>query len=262
MSDTPPYNPRVSIKQHKETQGDMAPEFINQRDQFLRDADATKYKIQEQERTKRFLLEREKEQKAKHEEPIPENTSKSLSAFISNARSVLWRDAKYPDTDHKLYDQWTAKIRELENNSNYTHSQAVVSASKEFPILHRLFREFDIYEFDPYPESHSDIIHYGKKPLTEQKMKIEGVEKSHRENLNWALSAAGEYLRTNEDPKSCPNDAAFYLYMQAKADPKDFLARFNQVEAKVDDSRGTAKQASQRSADEIDLMLKALDEEE
>ena len=95
------------------------------------------------------------------------------------------------------------------------------------------------------------------------KVVSEGKEQSYRENLNWALSTAGEFLRTGTRPITCPNDAAWFLYCQATSEPKDFMAKFSQVEAKADtgESERAMRNNSRRSIEEIDTMLTYLGDE-
>lgn len=94
-------------------------------------------------------------------------------------------------------------------------------------------------------------------------VRSEGKEQSYRENLAWAIGTAGEFLRTAVRPIKCPNDAAWFLYMQAINEPKDFMAKFSQVEAKLDtgESERAMRQSGRRSIQEIDSMLAELGEE-
>ncbi len=64
------------------------------------------------------------------------------------------------------------------------------------------------------------------------KVECEGKELDYKDNLRWALEAAGEFIRTKSPIKSCPNNQAFYLYVQAIREPKDFLAKISAMEAK------------------------------
>jgi hypothetical protein len=183
-----------------------------------------------------------------------------IAEFASRAKSKLWRAD--PGADKTQYDAWVARVAALqsEDGGRLTHSQAIVRASKEFPCLTRLFREYDVSEFDPNPESHPQIQHFGK--LAPAAVVSEGKELSYRDSLRWAIDAAGAYLRTGKDPETCPCDAAWYLYRQAIEEPKDFLAKVGQVESKGDgestDKRNIRK-AGQRSIAEIDSMLSELE---
>jgi hypothetical protein len=90
---------------------------------------------------------------------------------------------------------------------------------------------------------------------------VNGVEQSHRDNLKWAMDTAGTYLRTGRFPTSCPNDSAWYLFRQAIEEPKEFLSRFNQVEAKSTDDAEERKRAQRNgkwAIEELDEMLEQL----
>lgn len=181
----------------------------------------------------------------KQQEP-PGNFEK----FEKRARSILWQqDPNKKDKDKKAYNTWVARIKDLEENVGYLHQEAVVEISREFPCLHRLFQEHDVSIYD------SDPKQWGK-------VKSEGKEQTHRENLNWAINAAGEFLRTGELPEKCPNDAAYYLFVQARGEPKDFLTKYSAIESKsVDDEEDRlSKKASKRSIGELDAMLAELNE--
>jgi hypothetical protein len=73
----------------------------------------------------------------------------------------------------------------------------------------------------------------------------EDKDQSYRENLAWALRAAGETLRTKKQPLSCPNNSAWFLYVQACEEPKDFMAKVNQMEAKSDNGEEEKRQQQQ-----------------
>ncbi len=186
--------------------------------------------------------------------------SQAVVDFAKRVRSVLWRQ----DKNHATYQKWRDRAEELEspNHGGYTRHEAVVRASKEFPCLRKLFREYDVSFYDPNPESHPDVPH--GNPITNANVLSEGIEGSHRDNLRWAIDAAGRSLRTGEAPKSAPNDAAYYLFRQAIEEPKDFLSRVNQIEAKGDEderARMSARKQGERSVAEIEEMLKSLNEE-
>jgi hypothetical protein len=181
----------------------------------------------------------------------------AMKEFRKRARSILWRqDGK----DKKVYDRFERLIQEFIKDGAMTPDQAVVEAAKDFQCLKKLFREFDVVEYDPHPESHPDT----PAPEKERKSTIrnEGKELSYRENISWALTAAGEYLRKDIEPKSCPNDQAYFLFIQAKEQPKEFMQRLGQVESKGDDGREKtrlARKSSRRAAEEIDVMLAELE---
>ena len=93
------------------------------------------------------------------------------------------------------------------------------------------------------------------------KIVCEGKEQSYLENVRWAMAAAGEFHRTGERPRSCPNDACWFLYTQAIDNPKDFMAKVGQAEAKADtgESERALRAAGQKSIAEIEAMLKTLE---
>jgi len=84
---------------------------------------------------------------------------------------------------------------------------------------------------------------------------------SYRENLSWAVDAAGEFLRTGKLPRSAPNNAAFFLYEQAVKSPKEFLTKLNQLEAKRTERDSSLKRACRLAIEEIDEMLASLGRE-
>lgn len=196
-------------------------------------------------------------QKPKAERSTP---GTSIKEFAKRARSILWRqDGKVKGT----YDSWKRKVEEFEKSRAMNPQQAIVQASKDFPCLKRLFREYDVSGYDPHPDSHPDIQHWGQKiPL--DSIECENREQSFRENLSWAIETAGKYLRTGEHPTSTPNDGAYFLFKQACEQPKEFLGKFTQIEGRGDDGqekRRRAREGGQRSIDEINEMLGALMEE-
>jgi len=88
----------------------------------------------------------------------------------------------------------------------------------------------------------------------------EEKEQTYRENLNWAISAAGEFLRTNREPGKCPNNIAWFLYKQAIAEPKDFMAKVTQIESKIVDDITTQEinRSVKHSLQEIETFLENL----
>ena len=188
---------------------------------------------------------------------------KDLTEFASRARAILWRQ----DTgkaEKKSFDSWKARVEELaaKDGGGLTKNEAIVRASKDYTCLGRLFREFDVRAYDPNPESHAHIQHFGEQPKHE--VQSEDIDQSYRESLRWAMHAAGTTSRTGVTPTVCPCDRAWYLYEQAVSDPKDFLMRVGQVEAKedaADADRRNAKESGARSIAEIDDMLSELENE-
>ena len=185
----------------------------------------------------------------------------SITEFTKRARSILWRQET--GKVKKSYDSWQKMVDDYVANSGMTRHQAVVQASKDFPCLARLFREYSIGANDPHPDSHPGIHHFGQ-PAPTGSIENEGKEQSHRRNLAWAIEAAGKFSRTGVEPTIAPNDAAFWLYRQAVDDPKGFLAKYSQAEAKGDDElerKQRARKTGQRAIDEIDEMLAELNDD-
>ena len=188
-------------------------------------------------------------------------TSKNITEFTKRVKSVLWRQDS--GKEKKSYDTWKARVDKLESKdgAGYSRHQAVVQASKDFPCLSRLFREYDLSALDPNPDSHPVGTSPSGSPNGETAT-CEDRKLTYRENLQWAMDTAGEFLCAGKQPTSYPNNAAWYLYEQAKADPKDFLGKVGQVESKgsgeSEDERNTRK-SGKRSIREIDDMLSELE---
>lgn len=181
---------------------------------------------------------------------------RSITEFKKRAKSVLWRQGK--GTERKEYNKWKDKVEDLKAGASYTEAQAIVQASKDYACLRPLFREYDIRGHDPNPGSHNGIEYHGESSevLNEEK------EQTHRENLKWALLAAGERKRTGKAPEITPNNAAYYLYEQAIEDPKDFLAKYTQIEAKGDgdeEDRRLMQRSGKRRIAEINEMLQVIE---
>jgi hypothetical protein len=187
-----------------------------------------------------------------------------MAEFSSRAKSILWRQDTGGDEDRKAYNRWKERVEFLASKDGgmLKYNEAVVRASKEFPCLARLFREYDVREYDPNPDSHPHIQHVGTPSACEQNVECDGIEQGYRENLRWAIEAAGETARTGLVPARCPSNTAWYLYEQAIADPKDFLAKVGQVESKGDAAeadRRNIRIAGARSIAEIDGYLSELE---
>jgi gas vesicle protein len=92
---------------------------------------------------------------------------------------------------------------------------------------------------------------------------MENKEQSYRENLAWAMNAIGEFLRTHRNPITCPNNAAWFMYVQAQDEPKDFLAKVSAVEKSADDSDKSKdiRQGCRKTLSEIQLFLDKLRED-
>jgi len=182
----------------------------------------------------------------------------AIVQFAKRARSILWRQES--GVVKKSYDKWKQAVEELKKNGGYTQQQAIVQVSKDFPCLRRLFKEYNVSDFDPNPDSHPTVENWGQKSVDD--IECEGKKQSHRQNLMWAIEAAGKYLRTDITPSKAPNDAAYYLYRQAIEEPKDFLGKFTQIESRADDEgerQRRSREKGQRSISEIEEMLAELD---
>lgn len=193
---------------------------------------------------------------------MPPIKTDDMRDFAKRAKSILWRE----EIGKKKiqYSQWQTRVKNLQNTAGYNLSQAIVQASKDFPCLYKLFREYDVSQFDPNPGSHPNVPAKAAGEAAEEPLiECEGKEASYRENLNWAIQAAGEYLRTGSRPRAVPNDQSYYLYVQATESPKEFMQRIGQVESKGDgelDEQRSIRKAGQRSIREIEEMLVILDD--
>ena len=182
----------------------------------------------------------------------------ALTEFSKRAKSILWRQDGV--MVKKSYDRWKRLVEELKTDGGCTREQAIIQASKDFPCLKRLFREYNVNDYDPNPDSHPGIEHWGQK-VPMDGVENENLEQSFRENLAWAIEAAGKYLRTGEAPTSTPNDGAYFLFKQACEEPKDFLGKFTQVEGRGDDDKEKQRLVSRggkKAIEEIDEMLSSL----
>lgn len=187
----------------------------------------------------------------------------SMVEFKKRAKSILWRQDSGNSKDRKAYNSWMEKVNEFKRGG-MNPQQAVVQASKDFQCLARLFREYDVGENDPHPDSHPAIQQYGQQAPMEG-IECEGKNLSHHENLMWAIATAGKKLRTGDDPEIAPNDAAYFLYRQACDDPKEFLGKFTQVDMRSGDDledQRLAKKSGERSIEELNEMLQTLTEGE
>lgn len=175
-----------------------------------------------------------------------------IEQFTKRAKQVLWQQDH--GREKKTFYRWKQRYDVFKRSVG--RNNAAIEASKEFPCLTRLLHDYGFAIGDPPEESSGDTLIDG--------IENEGREQSHRENLSWAIDTAGKYLRTQERPTSCPNDAAFYLYRQAIEEPKDFLGKFTQIEAKGSDEleeQRRARKSGRRSIEEINEMLATLTQE-
>jgi len=183
----------------------------------------------------------------------------SIAKFAKRAKSILWRQN---GKDKKTYNTWQERVNDLTDNGGCTRHQAIVQVSKDYKCLERLFAEYDVSAHDPNPDSHPQIRQHGQPEPVDGVMSEARVQ-SHRENLAWAIDMAGRYLRTGEKPDTTPNDAAYFMYRQAIDDPKEFFAKYTQIQAKPNEEEEAdrlARTTGKRAISEIDQMLDVLEE--
>ncbi len=200
---------------------------------------------------------------SRKKEPFTEQRNTPATLFKKFARSanvILWRQNK---TRKLLLEQWEARKLELKEGG-LGDKQAIVMASKDFHCLHPLFLQYPVNEFDPDPDSHPRIHMHGEE-IKMDGIECDGQELTHAQNLMWAMNAAGNYFRTKELPKKCPNNSAYFLYRQAIEDGDKFMAKYQQMmldKAKnPDEGDKSIKLGSRKSIEEIGLMLDTLGEE-
>lgn len=183
---------------------------------------------------------------------LRKNENRKLREFLQAIRYKLW------STDRKEYDQWKRRKNELFQVGSMREEEAYVAAAKEFPMLKEVFDTYNYSKWDSSLVCTPDDK--AKQLMEEREIKIEGRELSYRENVAWALNAIGVYKRTTMGPATCPNDSAYWLYLQALNDPKSFLDKVNSMEMKVMSSstKEQSKELAQRSMEEIEDMLEEL----
>jgi len=196
---------------------------------------------------------------------IKKDRRRAMTEFASRAKSIIWR---HDGKEKVTYEQWERRIAELQESSGYTKLQALVVATKELAgkvgQLRILFRNYDTQEYDPHPESHPEVHMAGINPDPMSDVVLENKELPYKDCVRWAARAAGAYKRTDKHPKTAPNDVAFYLYVQAINESKDFLGRLNAIEVKEDGDearRDKIRKKGNRSIREITEMLDSLKEE-
>ncbi|MFH1685599.1 MAG: hypothetical protein ABH983_04805, partial [Candidatus Micrarchaeota archaeon] len=170
--------------------------------------------------------------------------------------------------DHPTYLKWKERVEFLKSpiGGYLAPLEAIVYASKEFPCLYPLFREFDVSQYDKTPSYRQDVQKFGESAKCIDGGKLKDIENqnldwSYRENLSWAMEAAGKYMRTNCAPASCPNNSAWFLYRQAIENPKDFMMRIGQIENKSETPEDRIyKKIQKKSIAELDAMLEELEE--
>lgn len=181
-----------------------------------------------------------------------------ISKFTSRARSILWAI-----DNGKTYRAWEADIEAAMKRHEWTRHQATVQLCKDYKELKDLYTIFDVKDLDPAPgvECGKWDVHSTEKQKAEANVKCLEEEVPYRDQLRWALDAAGEWSSHKEEPTVCPCWGAYYLYVQAKENPKEFMAKLGQAESRIDaEAERTAgtKKSSKRSIDEINEMLDEL----
>lgn len=193
--------------------------------------------------------------------PNEKGPVRDVRAFLSRVRSVLYRSSK---SDYK---RWERLVEEFKTDGGMKANEAAIQAAKDFPVCRKLFRAYSgvIEKDDPHPESHPGLTSgsFIGQPEGETGMECEERKQSYREDLDWAIEAAGKLRNTGEVPEVCPNYTAFYLYQEARDNPKEFLAKFTQVvnrgNDELEDQRRSRK-SGERVVSEIEEMLSTLEE--
>lgn len=186
----------------------------------------------------------------------PKIPATAFREFQKRCRSILWR-ADGGRAEKPTYDKWQARIKELMDlDSELKQEEATVRASKEFPILLRLFKEYDLTEFDPNPDLFP--VKAATDEDDEDVVPCADLEQTWLDDLRWANQAAGRRLRTGKDPSSCPNDRAWWLYRMALEESKEFFNRLQQAEREATQANAAkvaGMGAEQVAMDQIDQML-------
>ena len=186
----------------------------------------------------------------------PEKKLSQYVKFVTEVKEIL-RDQAFDGKGIDAHTTWMNWV-EILGKEGFTRQQAVVEGSKGFACLRRLYMKYDVWEFDTKPDSHPDIKH--KRDMQKSKdtksVPSDGRELSYRENIRWAAAAAGRWLRIRKEPESTPNDSAWFFYVMAKEEPKDFMTKISAVEAK-DTGEGEDERVTRR---EGNRMIKQLDD--
>jgi len=189
-------------------------------------------------------------------------TGNSITELSHRAKAVLWRQ----DTGERVtYNKWKARVTSLKSQG-MSNNEAIVRASQEFPCLGIVLRDYDLSRWIPVKKEDAPAQttdpHPPSAPKEDGGLVVDGHEQSYRDNLRWAIEAAGVYMRTKAQPEKCPNNAAYYLYTQAIEAPKDFMAKVGQIESKEDTeakNKANIRKESRKSVDEINEYLDELD---
>jgi len=186
-----------------------------------------------------------------------------IQKFRSRARSILWN---YSPAAYKAWEQEIEKL--LEQHEDWSRDEALVLACKNYKQLAELFKVYDVSIYDKFPDLHPNIKRSAPVQVEDDNCRpipvCENLNMSHREQLRWALDAAGQYAAAGIEPESCPCWGAYYLYLQAQDNPKEFMTKLASSEAKVDQQAEFAdsiRSSSRKSVTEIDEILTMIDEQ-
>jgi len=184
---------------------------------------------------------------------------RELQEFTKRVRSILWRS----DPTRVKYNAWQDRVNSLEAGG-MARKEAIVQASKDFPELTKLFREYNVSDYDPHEGSHPKVEHHGT-PKARKGIPYTGEKLTQLDSLRWAAQAAGHFLNTGVPPERAPNAECYLYYRMAQDEPKEFLSRIIQLFARYDESSAEEKRMKKRSKmaiDEIMENLRVLEEEE
>lgn len=184
---------------------------------------------------------------------IDKGRGSSVEQFEKDAKAILWRRIQGKNKARPDYDKWKTRIAEISVQEGISRCEAVIKASQEHSCLAPLMNEYD---FELYGVIGTPNIMEGKGGIV-----CRNEELSYRENLRWAIDAAGEFQRSREHPVECPNNSAWYLFTQAILDPKDFLAKLGQIEVKASEKdvlTEDTRRHSRQSIKDLDDQLAVL----
>lgn len=187
------------------------------------------------------------------------NEHREVQDFLRRVHRLIIRSS--PDREYTAWKKYIALVDELFKEGKLTKLEASVTAAKKFPVAEKAFKDdksHKKYDIDKKP------LMPVAKPVAsapqDGRIVNENIDMTYRENLAWAVKTIGREQRTGERPKTCPNDTAFWLYEQAKKEPKEFLTKVNNIEAKntSKEDEKERRKSEQRSIDDLDMMLKEL----
>ena len=184
--------------------------------------------------------------------------SREVSEFAKRVRSILWR------TDKRRYEKWQQKVASLETDGGMSRREAIVQASKDYTELRKLFREFNVSDYDPNEDSHAGIEHKSS-PSVRKGIPYTGEKLTQLDSLRWASTSAGHYLNTGSPPDKAPNAECFFYYRMALDEPREFMSRMVQLFARYDESTAEEKRVkrdTEMAVDEIMRNLTLLEKED